>query len=166
MTCDDYLILIYEKVDGEISIANAALLDSHLTQCGACGSVYESVCQADLFFKRIVPAVAQNGADLASRLYEESSKAQLRSRELVAATLAGWVAASIAVIAVGRWSVAALPALEHLFTTPAVDALHFLSSTFQWRIALPEVDLAAATIAAVALLQILGSYLLTRSEQI
>lgn len=165
MTCDDYLILIYEKVDGEISIANAALLDSHLTQCGACGSVYESVCQADLFFKRIVPAVAQNGADLASRLYEESSKAQLRSRELVAATLAGWVAASIAVIAVGRWSVAASP-VERLFTTPAVDALHFLSSTFQWRIALPEVDLAAATIAAVALLQILGSYLLARSEQI
>ncbi len=165
MTCDDYLILIYEKVDGEISIANAALLDSHLTQCNACGSVYESVCQADLFFKRIVPAIAQNGADITARLYEESRKVQLRSRELVAATLAGWVAA-LAVIAVGFWSAAVPPFSERLFTTLAVDTLNFLNSTFQWRISLPEVDLTAATIAAVTLLEILGSYILTRSEQI
>lgn len=172
MTCDDYLNLIYEQVDGEISITNATVLDSHLKECSKCMRVYESICQADTLFKKLVPTLAPDTSNIASRLYEESLQPQLGWSRFIAATVAGWIAATVAFIAAG--STLWLPVVpidlapEHLLSTmQAIDMAavsNLLKSALQSPLALSEIDLAATVVAAAVLLQIVGSYILTRSE--
>lgn len=162
MTCDDYLILIYEQVDGEISTANRAVLDGHLKECSACARTYASVCRADTLFKELLPVVEYD-KDYVSKLYEESLRPQTNWRRLAVATVTGWLAASVAFMATG-FTLPHFPVdtvSEQLWAT--IQTTHRTLQSLN-AAALPEVD--SAVVILVVLVQLAGSYALTRRESV